>query len=274
MRRSLKSGTRGGIASKKVVATVPAKKRTNGPEASSRGEYVYAALRAEISDGKLAPGDRLRETEIAERLHVSRTPVREALKRLESDGLAVFLQPRGLTVTELSASQVADLYAMREVLEAAAARFAAEQASVMEIESLKQLVGQHPGIKTPEEASRNNRQIDLAIAEAAHNVYLMKALNVLKDAVSLLGTTTYAVPGRIRIGLSEIAAVVQAIVDRNPAEAEMAARRHIRAAGAVRVAMRLGKAAAGGVSPRRGAGSVAGHRQAAALPARRRSSAA
>lgn len=206
---------------------------------SSRGELVYAALRADIREGRLSPGDRLRETEIADRLRVSRTPVREALKRLESDGLVVFSQPRGLTVAELSASQVADLYAMREVLEAAAARFAAEHASVMEIESLKQLVAQHAWIKTPEEASRNNRQIDRAIAEAAHNVYLLRALYVLQDAVSLLGKTTYAAPGRIKLGLSEIASVVQAIVDRNPAEAELAARRHIRAAGAVRVAMRL-----------------------------------
>lgn len=215
------------------------RKKTTERGSSSRGELVYAALRADIREGRLSPGDRLRETELAERLRVSRTPVREALKRLESDGLVVFSQPRGLTVAELSASQVADLYAMREVLEAAAARFAAEHASAMEIESLKQLVAQHAWIKTPEEASRNNRQIDRAIAEAAHNVYLLKALYVLQDAVSLLGRTTYAAPGRIKLGLSEIASVVQAIVDRNPAEAEMAARRHIRAAGAVRVAMRL-----------------------------------
>lgn len=238
--RAAKKGAATNRARGVAVPTRAAVIRRVGRDSSSRGEFVYSALRAEIREGKLSPGDRLRETEIAERLDVSRTPVREALKRLESDGLVVFSQPRGLTVAELSASQVADLYAMREVLEAAAARFAAEHASVMELESLKQLVAQHPSIKTPGEASRNNRQIDRAIAEASHNVYLLKALNVLQDAVSLLGTTTYAVPGRIKLGLSEIASVVQAIVDRNPAEAEMAARRHIRAAGAVRVAMRLG----------------------------------
>lgn len=220
-------------------------KRPGGDGSSSRGEYVYAELREDIRAGRLAPGDRLRETEIAHRLGVSRTPVREALKRLESDGLVEFSQPRGLTVAELSASQVADLYAMREVLDTAAARFAAEHASVLEVESLKQLVAQHASITTPEEASRNNRQIDQAIAEAAHNVYLTKALSVLQDAVALLGTTTYVVPGRIKLGLSEIAAVVQAIIDRNPAEAEMAARRHIRATGAMRVAMRLGRTKSG-----------------------------
>jgi DNA-binding GntR family transcriptional regulator len=72
-------------------------------------------------------------------------------------------------------------------------------------------------------------------------VYLLKALNVLSDAVSLLGTTTYTVPGRIKIGLSEIAAVVEAIANRDPDEAEMAARRHVRSAGSVRLAMRFTK---------------------------------
>lgn len=187
------------------------------------------------------PGDRLRETEIAERLNVSRTPVREALKRLESEGIAVFSQPRGMTIAELSPAQVLELYAMREVLEGAAARFAAEHASALEMEALKQLVAQHPQIKTAEEAFLNNRRIDQAIANAAHNVYLLKALNVLQDAVSLLGTTTYTVPGRIKVGLGQIAMVVTAIVNRDPDEAEKAARAHVRSAGAVRLAMRLSR---------------------------------
>jgi DNA-binding GntR family transcriptional regulator len=203
------------------------------------GEFAYTRLRSEIRGGTLLPGTRLRETELADRLQVSRTPVREALKRLESEGLVVFSQPRGMTVTELTAGQVLELYAMREILEGAAARFAAEHASAFEIESLKHLVAQHAGIKTAEDAYRNNRQIDEAIASAAHNVYLLKALNVLQDAVSLLGPTTYIVPGRIKLGLTEIANVVKAIANRDPDEAESAARSAVRAAGAVRLVMRL-----------------------------------
>jgi len=203
------------------------------------GEFAYIRLRNEIRGGTLSPGSRLRETELANRLKVSRTPVREALKRLESEGLVAFSQPRGMTVTELSPGQVLELYAMREILEGAAARFAAEHASAFEIESLKHLVAQHSSIRTPEEAYQNNRRIDESIASAAHNVYLLKALNVLQDAVSLLGPTTYTVPGRIKLGLNEIANVVKAIANRDPDEAESAARSAVRAAGAVRLVMRL-----------------------------------
>jgi DNA-binding GntR family transcriptional regulator len=219
----------------------PAAKPAESRSLGLRGDFAYLKLREEIREGRLQPGDRLRETELAERLAVSRTPIREALKRLESEGLVVFSQPRGLTVAELNAAQVLELYAMREVLEAAAARFAAEQASPLEIEALKQLVAQHPNIKTADEAFLNNRRIDNAIASAAHNVYLLKALNVLADAVSLLGATTYTMPGRIKAGLPEVAAIVEAIARRDPDGAEQASRRHIRAAGAVRVALRLEK---------------------------------
>ena len=229
----------------KVASRSAANTRLDVPAVEPRpgdqqlGEFAYMRLRNDIRGGTLLPGSRLRETELADRLQVSRTPVREALKRLESEGLVVFSQPRGMTVTELSAGQVLELYAMREILEGAAARFAAEHASAFEIESLKHLVAQHSSIRTPEEAYQNNRRIDESIASAAHNVYLLKALNVLQDAVSLLGPTTYTVPGRIKLGLNEIANVVKAIANRDPDEAESAARSAVRAAGAVRLVMRL-----------------------------------
>ena len=235
-----KTGGKGKLVS---GSTAKARPKPSNPDPRSAdqqlGEFAYMRLRSEIRGGTLLPGSRLRETELADRLQVSRTPVREALKRLESEGLVVFSQPRGMTVTELSAGQVLELYAMREILEGAAARFAAEHASAFEIESLKHLVSQHSSIRTPEEAYQNNRRIDEAIASAAHNVYLLKALTVLQDAVSLLGPTTYTVPGRIKLGLSEIANVVNAIANRDPDEAESAARTAVRAAGAVRLVMRL-----------------------------------
>ena len=219
-----------------------APKRTDtadGADVSSslRGDFVYAALRKEIRDGRLKPGDRLLETEIAARLGVSRTPVREALKRLESDGIASFGQPRGLTVTKLSHSQILELYAVREVLEGAAARFAAERAAPFEIESMKGLLSQHDSASTPAEAADANRRLHAAIVAATHNAYLQRVMNVMNDALVLLGTTTYAVPGRIASGWKENTEIVECIERRDAGAAEEAGRRHIRAAAAMRIAM-------------------------------------
>jgi DNA-binding GntR family transcriptional regulator len=230
--------------------------KVNGRNANSlRGEFVYAELRAAIGSGRLLPGERLRETEIADQLGVSRTPVREALKRLETDGLVAFNQPRGLIVNELTQAQILELYSMREVLEGAAARFAGEQASSLEIDSLKHLLAVQLAAKTPADAAAANRQLHDAIARAAHNEYLLRAMNVLTDALALLGETTYAVPGRMESGARENAEIVEAIANRDSETAERSARRHILAAVAVRLGMRLGKASLQSAAPSRRGGS-------------------
>ncbi len=220
-------------------APAPSRVERRSPDGSSslRGEFVYAAVRDDIASGRLRPGDRLRETEIAERMGVSRTPVREALKRLEADGLVSFGQPRGLTVTDLSHGQILDLYAMREVLEGAAARFAAERASPLEVATLRQILEQHKSATAPDEVAAANRQLHGAIVSAAHNIYLQRVMNVLSDALVLLGTTTYSVPGRIASGWKENAEIVDCIARGDAVAAEKAAQAHIRAAGAIRVAM-------------------------------------
>lgn len=213
----------------------------NGMEArgTRRGEVVYNQLREGIRRGALRPGSRLRETEIARDLGVSRTPVREALKRLQAEGLVVFNQPRGLIVNELVQKQILELYAMREVLGGAAARFAGEQASRLEIDDLQKLAHRQRSARTPEEAADANRRLHEAIANAAHNEYLLRAMTVLSDALSLLGNTTYSVPGRMESGARENEQIVDAIARKDPDAAEATARAHIRAAGAIRLAMRF-----------------------------------
>jgi DNA-binding GntR family transcriptional regulator len=230
--------TRSSSTSKAKVQPI---KSNGGAINAPRGEFVYTELRDAIRSRALRPGERLRETAIADQLGVSRTPVREALKRLEADGLVVFNQPRGLVVNELTQAQMLELYAMREVLEGAAARFAGEQASALEVDALKHLLANQLAAKTPEEAAAANRRLHDAIANAAHNEYLLRAMNVLTDALALLGPTTYSAQGRIDSGGRENAQIVDAIARRDPVAAEECARRHIVAAGAVRLGMRFGK---------------------------------
>jgi DNA-binding GntR family transcriptional regulator len=204
-------------------------------------DFVYGKLRSAIRNQELKPGDRLREVQLAERLGVSRTPVREALKRLEADGLTRVAPPRGFVVTELTHRRVMELYAMREILAGVSARFAAEQASPMEIQTLQELVAQQGTAKDATAAARLNNRLREAITSAAHNEFLTRATNSLNDALELLGTTTYSVPGRIESGWKENKKIVEAIARRNGAVAEEAARLHVRNAAKLRVQMLFGK---------------------------------
>lgn len=106
---------------------------------NSRADYVGEMIREAIRDGHYKPGEHIPETDVASWLAVSRTPVRKALRRLEAEGLLTFASWRGAVVAELDRQQVSELYAMREVLEAAAARLAAQQIGNVELDILGDL---------------------------------------------------------------------------------------------------------------------------------------
>jgi DNA-binding GntR family transcriptional regulator len=197
----------------------------------SRADFVYESLRDAIWDGRIGIGERVREEEIARNLGVSRTPVREALQRLHQRGLLVFGAGRGLTVASLSQHQVLQLYAMREILEGSAARFAAEHATAPEIAVLWRLQKElcKPDHDTMALVTLN-RRLHQAIYEAAHNQYLIQTLSVLHDSLALLHSTTFRVPSRRLESDEEHRQIVEAIEQHNPDRAEEAARQHIRQA--------------------------------------------
>src|SRR5690606_28634957 len=105
----------------------------------SRGAMVYEMVREWIALGQLRPGERLSEEELARRTGVSRTPVREALKRLEAEGFVQVIPYRGGVVAEPSVDALADLCVVRDVLEALSARLAAQSATDMELAAFEEL---------------------------------------------------------------------------------------------------------------------------------------
>src|SRR5215510_7621675 len=134
----------------------------------SRADFVYESLRDAIWDGRIAVGERVREEDVARNLGVSRTPVREALQRLQQRGLLVLGPGRRLVVAQLGHDEVVELYAMREILEGSAARFAAERATPEEIVTLYQLQEQLKSAERDLHVTLN-RRFHQAIYEAAHN---------------------------------------------------------------------------------------------------------
>lgn len=197
----------------------------------SRAEAVHRALLEALRAGVYRPGDRLREEDVAARLGVSRTPVREALGRLAEKKLLEPAGGRGLVVRSLTSAEVLELYAMREILEGAAAALAARHRAEAEIDALTELQRRLSILdRPPAELARLNALFHAAVVRAARNRYLRQALSELQDAIALLGPTTLGLAGRAEEAHREHETVVAAIWRGDPKAAEEAARSHTRAA--------------------------------------------
>ncbi len=206
----------------------------------SLGEYAYERLRADIRDGTLSPGSRVREKDVAERLEISRTPVREALRRLEADGFLTFEPHRGMVVVQLDHQSIMELYAMREVLEGTAAALAARHASEAEIAILCEMLNREAEIAAhPDQLAAHNVQFHQILFRAAHNRYLLKTANALRDSMALMRGTTMTVAGRADSALDEHTALATAIQARDATGAEAAARAHIQNAQRARLKLLL-----------------------------------
>lgn len=192
-------------------------------------QSVYSKLKEQIAEGTLPPGCRVREIELSEQLKVSRTPVREALRHLEADGLLTHAPHEGLIVARLDHQAVIELYAMREVLEGTAARFAARHASEAEIQELSELIAaETEDGQDSSRLARLNLAFHNALYRAGHNRYLVRSLHSLSNAMVLLGGTTLAMPNRSNTAHEEHLAIVAAISAQDADAAEAAAREHIR----------------------------------------------
>ena len=208
---------------------------TTEDDNTPQGNAAYARLLTELREGRLNPGDRLRETELADRLGMSRTPVREAIRQLEADGIVTHVPRQGATIRTLDYAEVRELYEMRAVLEGTAARLAARAASDIEIEELIDMNQQMAQLGNAPEAFVLNRQFHAALLDAAKNRFLARSIHTLQKALMILGPTTLTEPDRAAKAVEEHFGVLDAIRAREGALAEAAMRAHIEAAQRVRV---------------------------------------
>lgn len=201
----------------------------------THGNQVYSQLLDDISAGALLPGDRLRETEIAKRLGVSRTPVREAIRLLETDGLVTHTPRVGAIIRRLDYAEVTELYEMRAVLEGTAARLTARTASDVELDELQALNQELAASRDAEFARAYNRMFHATLLNAAKNRFLHRSMDSLKKALMILGPTTLAETERVESAVAEHQALIAALRARDGAEAERLMRAHIEAAQRVRL---------------------------------------
>ena len=196
-------------------------------EAKSAQKDAYSLLIEAIDMGEFRPGDRLVESDLAERFGVSRTPIREALQRLETQQL-LSRDGRSLIVASLDHNQLAELYVVRAELEGLAARLAAKHASDEEVRVLRDMVEEDRSLlNDPAALARANRRFHRQLHLASHNRFLVQQLNLVHQSMALMETTSLAVEGRSETALNEHDAIVRAIEAHDGAAAQTALKDHI-----------------------------------------------
>ncbi len=196
-------------------------------------EDVAESLRHRIFNRELAPGSWIDELKISEAYGISRTPLREALKVLATEGLVTMKVRRGAYVTEVSDQDLADVYHLLSLLESDAAGVVAAQASAAQVEELQQLHGQLeaaalPGQQDRELFFRINEQFHMHLLDIANNRWSQQMVADLRKVMKLNRHNSLLKSGRIEESLHEHRAVMAALAARDAVAAAHTMREHFR----------------------------------------------
>ena len=202
-------------------------------------ETAYAVLREAIITNALNPGDRLRADELAKKLGVSKTPVREALRKLQAEDLVVAHGNR-LAVKVLTEEQLFEIYYTREALEGMAARLAAERAGHVELTTLRAMVDEMKPVNGGANLKKLRNltgEFQLAVFRASHNGTIFRLLKQLQEQIRQFSGTTLANPGRAKEVIAFCKNLLGAIERRDGDEAERIARANRRRTLELRILM-------------------------------------
>jgi DNA-binding GntR family transcriptional regulator len=188
-------------------------------------ETAYAVLREAIVTNTLKPGTRLRADDLAKKLGVSKTPVREALRKLQAEDLITVQPGNALTVNSISEEQLFEIYYTREALEGMAARLAAENAGQIELAKLRAILAELPGAAgNLKQFQQLSAEFQLAVFRSARNDTIYRLLRHLQEQIGQFGGTTLTQPGRAKEVVAYAKALVTAIEKRDGDAAERIAR--------------------------------------------------
>lgn len=193
-------------------------------------EIVFESLREAIINGTLKPGERLMEIQLAEEMGVSRTPVREAIRKLELEGFVVMVPRKGAYVAGISIKDIADVFEVRAALESLAAGLAAERITDDELEALERsLVKVAESTEADDLNSLISADTDFhdILYRASRNERLVQIVSNLREQIQRFRMASLSHPGRMRIALEEHRKIVEAISERNVELAQQLAREHI-----------------------------------------------
>lgn len=193
-------------------------------------EIVFEHLREAIITGALKPGERLMELQLAEEMGVSRTPVREAIRKLELEGLVIMVARRGAYVSDLSIRDIAETFEIRAALESLAAGLAAERIVPEELEQLERILVHIGECEQESDLSRItelDEEFHALLFSASRNGRLSQIVSNLREQITRFRKTSLSTPGRFKAVFQEHKQIVEAISERNSALAQSLAKEHI-----------------------------------------------
>lgn len=197
----------------------------------SKTEKVYDLLAESIIKRRLPLGERLVERNLAEKLGVSKTPVREALNRLKKEGLAEGTPYSGFFVARISSEDMDKIYELREVLEGLAARNATRKINEEQIRQLNSIIQSFEDCvreKDLERYSSFDLEFHNLLAAISKNGRLSQIMQPLRNQTRILMSTSVILPGRVEASLEEHKKIMEAIVSHKSGLAEQFTREHIR----------------------------------------------
>ncbi len=193
-------------------------------------EVVCETLRDAIRKGKLKPGERLMESQLAEDLGVSRTPVREAIRKLELEGYVIMMPRRGTYVANLSIRDVNEVFEIRTSLDSLASGLAAERITDEELERLQRLlvaIGCYIEENDMDKIVECDTEFHDLLYQASRNSRLVGIIFNLREQLTRFRSTSMSFPGRLKATLEEHRRIVEAIAQGDVAEARAAAEYHM-----------------------------------------------
>lgn len=193
-------------------------------------ELVLEAIREAIINGTLQPRERLMEIQLAEELGVSRTPIREALRKLELEGFIVMVPRKGAYVADLTFKDIADVFEIRAALEGLAAGLAAERITDEELEVLERSLvekGEAIAAHDLEHLVEVDTRFHETMYKASRNERLRTIISNLREQIQRFRATSLSYPGRNKDSLDEHRAILEAIEARDVQLARQLAQDHI-----------------------------------------------
>jgi len=203
---------------------------TARPDRRKMTDWVCDELREAIVNLRLRPGEPLREAALAEKLGVSKTPLREAFARLEQEGLVETTSFKGAVVTGYSDRDLREIYELRALLEGAAARSAAEHANDATLHALRDVLDRSRALRDAGDLvglAELLGRFDVIVYSQVTNDRIGALIDNLRAHLTRIGRLTEDIPGRVEASVEEHAAIVDAILARNPDEADRLMRVHI-----------------------------------------------